>query len=97
MKQTINFNQFTDGFSNRKENFSYEGLKALYHWLEEFEEDTGEEIEFDPIAICCDFTEYESLKEFQGDYDDDFASIEDIECHTSVIRINEDSFIIQQF
>jgi len=54
----------------RLDNFSYEGLTALYQWLEDWSNDTGEPIQFDPIGICCDFTEYDNWKEFAEDYTD---------------------------
>jgi hypothetical protein len=62
MKQTINFSQFRDAFngSQYQNNFSYDGKIALFDYLEELEEDTGEEIELDIIALCCDYTEYDS-------------------------------------
>lgn len=88
MKQTINFSQFCDSFSDSyKNNFSYEGKQALFDYLEELEESTGEEIELDPIALCCDFTEYDDLIEaaseyfeFEGmTYGDDGEELETIE------------------
>ena len=98
MNRTINFCEFCDDFKARRpENFTYDGLKALFNYLKNFEEDTGQEIEFDVIGLCCDFTEYENLAEFQSDYDDDYETIEDIENETTVIRIDDESFIIQQF
>ena len=59
MKTTINLHQFRDAFyrMDRKTNFSYEGLEVLFNGLEEYEEDTGEELDFDVIALCCDFSE----------------------------------------
>ena len=54
----------------RPDNFSYEGLTALYEWLDDLSNDTGEPIEFDPIEICCDFTEYDSWEEFAEGYTD---------------------------
>ena len=48
--------------SERKDTFSYAGLEALFEYLEQLEEDTGEEMEFDMVGICCDYTEYENLK-----------------------------------
>ena len=58
MKNTINLYDFRDAFMQiRPDNFSYEGLTALFDWFEEYEASTGEEIELDVIAICCDFTE----------------------------------------
>ena len=55
-------------FSNEmiKHGFSYEGSKALFEYYEEFEED----IPFDPVAIRCDFTEYENFEAVQKDYKD---------------------------
>lgn len=59
MKTTVSCYSFERAFAdaNRKENFSYEGLKALFDYFESYEEQTGEEIELDVIAICCDYTE----------------------------------------
>jgi len=98
MKQTVNFSQFCDAFSeDRKEQFSYQGKRALFDYLEEYEESTGEEIELDIIALCCDYTEYENLKELQENYND-IESMEDLEEKTLVIKIeNSDAFIIQQY
>ena len=104
MKQTINEYQFKDAFQKcRPENFSYEGLTALYEYLEDYEEDTGQEIELDVIGLCCDFTEYDSLEEFQKEYYDEeigdsYDDIEEIEEETLVIRIEgTEGFIIQVF
>ena len=58
MKQTVNVYQFRDAFrSIRPDNFSYEGLATLWDYLDEYEQSTGEELELDVIAICCDFSE----------------------------------------
>ena len=61
MIMTLTENEFielTNKFSQYKNNFSYDGKKALFKYLEEFEEDTGEKIEFDYIVLCCDYSEY---------------------------------------
>ena len=99
MISIINKSDFTSAFhrAGRGKQFSYEGLIALYDYLEQYEDNTGEQIELDVIALCCDFTEYEDLEEFQGDYGEDYESIEDIENATQVIKIDDDSFIIQTF
>ena len=103
MKDTINKNQFINWFRSNeqyKNNFSYEGLSALFDYLEEMEESTGEELDFDPIALCCEYLEYDSFEEFQEDYDGKelYPTLDDLEDYTTVIRIkNSDSFIIQQF
>ena len=98
MKVTINETQFIDKFMQlRPNNFSYDGLIALFEWLEQYEEDTETEMELDVIGICCDFSEYDNLKDFQQDYSKDYESIEEIENETLVIPIDDESFIIQQF
>ena len=99
MIQTITKSDFTSAFHKmgRGNNFTYEGLIALYDYLEEYEDSTGEQIELDVIAICCEYNEYESLEEFQEDYSEDYQSIEEIEHATQVIMIDDTSFIIQQF
>ena len=91
--------RFVDEFRKiRPDNFSYEGLHALYDYFEELSHDIGQPIEFDPISICCDFSEYESFKQFQEEYPD-IEDVEDLERHTTVIPIedSEHGFIIQQF
>lgn len=59
MKQSIGFCGFCDAFrdADRKENFSYEALRILFDYLEQYEDDTGEEIELDVIALCCEYSE----------------------------------------
>jgi hypothetical protein len=61
------------------------------------EDDLGQPIELDVIALCCEYTEYDNLEEFQADYNEDYETIEDIQNATTVIMIDDDSFIIQQF
>ena len=53
---------------NRSDNFSVEGRQALFDYLENLEDDTGEKIELDIISLCCDYTEYKNLKELQENY-----------------------------
>ena len=69
MKQTIGNYEFVKAFENmgRQDNFSQAGLDTLFEMLEEFEEETGEELELDVIAICCQFTEY-TIDELLNDY-----------------------------
>ena len=99
MKQSINDWEFTDAFhkAGRGEQFSYDGLKALFEYLEEYEEDTGEEIELDVIALCCDYMEYDSLNEYNRDYGTKYSEIDTIQDDTTLIKIDDNSFIIQQY
>jgi len=81
MKQTITESQFINAFKSwdtYKNQFSYEGLKALFEWFEEYENDTGEEMELDVVAICCEFTEYENLKQYNDEYGNECEEINDL-------------------
>jgi hypothetical protein len=101
MKQTINFYDFQQAFNSvRPDNFSYNGLKAMFEFFEQLDDDCGTETELDVIAICCDFTEYETLKEFQDNYGaDNYPTFESISDHTTFISIDCEAkaFIIQDF
>lgn len=103
MKQSVTFYQFCDAFSETyKNNFTYEGKKALFEYLEQYEEETGEEIELDPVSLCCEYTEYESLKEFQEAYDVDggktYETLDDIRDNTQIIEIEgTERFIVLDF
>jgi len=100
MKKTIDLSEFVRGFAdcNREDNFSRSGLEALFYHLEEFEEDTGRELEFDCIALCCDYTEYESLDEFHKEHDkDEYPDLDSIREETEVIEVDDSAFIICVF
>ena len=70
MKRTIDYYEFCQAFSDydRTDQFTREGLELLFNWLESYEDDTGEEIELDVIAICCEFNE-ESWCDIIDNYD----------------------------
>lgn len=48
--------------------FSYEVALAIVEWYEDVEEDNGEPLEFDPVAIRCDWSEYDSVWDWAEDY-----------------------------
>lgn len=85
---TVNFNQFLDAMRENWESLSYEGATALYEYYNELAEDLGESIEFDPIAIRCEWSEYENLQEFNRDYNSQnpFDYWEEVEENTTVIQ-----------
>jgi len=98
----VSFNDFLKEFKEygREDQFSFEGKRALYDYLNELGEDIGESIELDVIALCCEFTEYSTLQEFIDAYGYNIGEvncIEDINYYTTVIKIDDESFIIQDF
>ena len=96
--ETLNQDQFVNKFTAiRPDNFSYEGLRTLFTAIEDCTESMGEDIEFDPVAICCDFTEYNNLQEVIDAYDC-ITCEEDLYDYTTPIFIeNTDRIIILDF
>jgi hypothetical protein len=80
-----------DNFMTYANHFSYEGKKALFQFIEETEDERNP-MELDIVALCCDFTEYDSLEEFQSHYGDHYKSINDIDETTIVIDIETDEY-----
>ena len=65
MKTTLSTHQAAEMlFNDENANWSRAGAFALCEYLEELEEDIGEEIEFCPVALRCDYSQYESLQEW---------------------------------
>jgi hypothetical protein len=102
MKQSIGFSQFTDAFRDhgREDQFTYEGKRALFDFIEDMDQECDQETELDVIGLCCEFTEYSDLEEFQSVYaTEDYPDIESVADATLLISVGNggDAFIIQQF
>ena len=79
--QNVTESMFHDAFVHmgRKDQFSRDGKAALYGYLTELAEDTGEPIELDVISLCCEFKEYESLEDYNLEHETDFDSWADVD------------------
>ena len=101
MKSTITEWDFVNAFDqmNRSENFSVAGRKALFELLEEISPD----MELDPIAVCCEFSEYADINELKQDYpvpedcEDDDEALEHFRDETLVIELDNGGLIIQAY
>lgn len=90
--------------SNKDNGFSYEGAKALYEYLDNSDID----FEFDAVALRCDFSEVDA-GELVQDYGVEFSdegldddekleeAIEYISDRTTLIEVDDDTYIIQNF
>lgn len=108
MKTTVTSHQFVEVFRacGRESQFSRAALFALFEYLEEYENSTGEEIELDPIGICCEWAEYSSAREaaeeygFEPDGDDDDAreksALDWLREKTQVVEF-DGGLVVQQF
>jgi len=89
------FYEWTQKSDNYNNNFTYEGAKALFNYLEEYSEEVENTLEFDPIAWCCEFSEYKNLKELQDNYQD-IKTLEELQEKTTVIQF-DGGLIISEF
>ena len=109
MKQTINNHSFRQAFKDagRESQFSYDALGALFDYFEQYEQDTGEQIELDVVAICCEYSE-DSYKDIADSYgltlDSEDSEAEQIQqvkdfLETETVMVSEEDGLIvyQQF
>lgn len=78
------FINISNKYTHHKDNFSYDGKKALYKYLVDLEDATGEIMEMDWIAFCCEYSEYDSQEELLDNYDE--KNLNDIMDKTDVIE-----------
>jgi len=100
MIQTINSSQFHDAFNrmDRGTQFSYEALNLIYEYFEDVEQDTGEKIELDVIAICCEYSEMtpeEVMQSYSLDENEDV--LEFLAMNTTVVGECNGSIVFAQF
>ena len=103
MIQTLRLSDFTNAFRNsdRAEQFSYEAQTMLFDYFEMLEDDTGEQIEFDMIAICCEWSE-DTPENIAAAYDIEFADYKEAEqevlnylySRTQVLGVTEKNTIV---
>lgn len=61
MKQTLTVSNIIDALlEDKNAGWSYPGAVALAEYLDNLDEETGEETELDVIAIRCEFSEFSS-------------------------------------
>jgi len=100
MYMNISFCGFCDAFRDMDRNdiFSYEAKQALFDYYENYEEETGEKIELDVIAICCDWseaTEEEIRQDFNIDKDDDLLDY--LNWNTQYINLDNGNILYLAF
>ncbi len=80
-----------------RDNFTYNGAVALQEYLEELSEDIGD-IDYDPIAFCCEWSEYGGLVDFNEQYNssDPFDTWDEVRENTTVIEF-AGGFIVGDF
>jgi len=95
MKEYVSLTTFQNDL---RDHYTYEGCESLFNYLEQLEDDLGCEMDYDPIAIRCEWNEYESFEDVQKDYEHlELTAIDDLYEYTQVITFGNQSLIIQAF
>ena len=104
MKTTITQSDFVSAFKNnseRKNQFSYGALCALFEHYDEIEQHTGDEIELDVVAICCDWTEYatalEAAQAYGFDGEEEDKPFHFLTNETTVLMLDGGSVVVLNF
>ena len=90
MRDTIDIWKFRNEMVNH--GFTVQGSLALFDYIEQYEQDCGEEMEFDPVGLRCDYTEYKNFEELQKDYD--VKDLDELRDYTRVIELPDDEGLI---
>ena len=103
MKQNVTENMFIETFkdSDYEDYFSESGLKALYQYFIDLEwkdrremgADSDYETNLDRVEICSTFTEYDSLRDYNEQNNDNVKDIGDVE--GLCCRFENQSFIVE--
>lgn len=84
-------------YDDKNAGWSSEGARALAEFIADIAYATDEPIELDVIAIRCEFAEYDDLAAFNDENGFTYATIEDLEEDTTVIRVDTGAIIVKEF
>lgn len=85
MIMTLTAYSFRDMFNRvRPQQFTYEALGELFEYYEEL----GEDVEFDPVAICCEWSEVE-----QGSDE----HLEAVEAGAYILELDNGNALVQEY
>jgi hypothetical protein len=95
MKQTIHQSNFIDAFHDydRYDQFGYAALCSLFDYFQDIEDDTGEEMELDVIAICCDYS-IDTVRDIASNYRIDIEGMDDDEAKDVIVEYLNDHTIV---
>lgn len=106
---TVTGSSFRDAFRRiRPDQFSHEALGALYEYIVDYSDSTGEPVELDVIAICCEWAEYGRATEAASEYgftpdaddiedDQEAAALAWLQDQTTVLELGSGGVVIASF
>ena len=94
MKITLNKKNFIEQERQHYgwKQFSYAAWEQIFEW----EDAMGSDVEYDPVAFCCTYAEYDSFEKLKEDYSN-INTFDDLEGKTWVANLPEGRVLIRQF
>ena len=93
--QSVNEYEFTNALiTDEFAGWNYEEAKALFNYYDNLSDELNEDIDFDRVAIRCDWTSYKNYTEALEDYS--LESIYELTEKTTVIDL-KDSILVMNF
>lgn len=94
MIQHVTFSMFANGLYPY--DFSERAITTLFNYYVSLEEDLGEQITFDPVAINCDWTEYHSIEDALFEYGG--MDVDELKKSTDVLEVvNTSRVLVRNF
>lgn len=92
IQRVTEYDFINDLMSDNYSNWSYEEARALYNYYNDLAEDLNENIEFDRVAIRCDWSSYKNYNEALEAYGLD--SIYELQENTTIIDLKDSILMI---
>lgn len=95
MKITVDFYMFEKAFNESyyyRNKYSREALKAIFEYLNEWEDSVGVEMELDLVAIAGSFSEYRDFEEVAEEYN--IKDIKELEDKKTILKLDNGGYVI---
>lgn len=87
---------------NYRDKFSTEGAMTIQKYYDDLSESIDEDIEFEPVGWCCEWSEYDNLLEFNTEYwgegkNENWFSLDELKEQTEVLELSGGRLIVLNF
>jgi len=95
--QMSNVDMISDLMQDDSAKWSYSQAEALAEYYSQLSDEIDENIEWDVVAIRCEWSVYDSEEEALKAYSEDFVYLDDLRDSTTIIVCSDKSILLQEF
>tara|TARA_Y100001970_G_scaffold282594_1_gene395732 strand:+ start:196 stop:504 length:309 start_codon:yes stop_codon:yes gene_type:complete len=98
MKKYVNKYEFS-GVMKQQTNWQIDLIDKLFDDLESYELNSGEDLDFDPVAIRCEYAQYDSLDDFNDQNSTEYKNLDELidNHHTVLISDINTKILVSQW